>query len=265
MKICVNCGNVLKDKHGRIVDEVYDQSLYKKSGIMKLLECQKCVRPADRYIEYEGCLVMLDVALQSPAALRHVIVNKRGIQTSSQLSKDNETSSGGTSKLILKLAFVTLIIDGLVKWSDLNRGLGGGDGDFGGQGGSLMVEQEFQFYSQVGASICCFVAYYATCLLIYALNKAVRDLLGKEDKSNFSNLALGLLLAYCVRCTKLLALLWEPDRSGFLWIFIDLVFLVTTYTVLKVFGDLNRPQSLITALISHSALHFMQFVNKQIT
>ena len=62
-------------------------------------------------------------------------------------SQDNETSSGGTCKLIFKLAFITLIIDGLVKWSDNNRGFGR-EGDFGGQGGSLMVEQEYLFYSQ---------------------------------------------------------------------------------------------------------------------
>ena len=72
-------------------------------------------------LEYEGCLILLDLALQTPAAFRHVLVN------------------AVNTKLVLKLVFITLIIDGYIKWSHGNSKEEEG----------LFLDQEYNFYTQV--------------------------------------------------------------------------------------------------------------------
>ena len=74
-------------------------------------------------LEYEGCLILLDLALQTPAAFRHVLVN------------------AVNTKLVLKLVFITLIIDGYIKWSDRNSKEEEEEG--------LFLDQEYNFYTQV--------------------------------------------------------------------------------------------------------------------
>ena len=78
---------------GAGVSKLYHEKLYKKTRILKLLQCEKCDSICDKYLEYEGTLKLLDVALQNPAALRHLLIN------------ENYSSS------ILKVTLLTLIID----------------------------------------------------------------------------------------------------------------------------------------------------------
>jgi len=237
MKICVNCGAAVKDKHGTQVDEVYDRNLYKKSGIMKLLECRQCSKVVDKYIEYEGCLILLDLALQTPAAFRHVLVN------------------AVNTKLVLKLVFITLIIDGYIKWSD---------GERKGEEEGLFLDQEYTFYTQIGVSFICLSAFLLTSLFIFIANKKIREFGNFVDDSNWRYVLLGLLLNYCARSLKLMALLWESDRSGFLWFFVDILFFITTITILKIFAKMNTLQSSMTAACAHAALHFLEYVNQKI-
>ena len=88
-KVCINCGHSV----GAVVSKLYHEKLYKKTKILKLLQCEKCDSICDKYLEYEGTLKLLDVALQNPAALRHLLIN------------ENYSSS------ILKVTLLTLIID----------------------------------------------------------------------------------------------------------------------------------------------------------
>lgn len=234
MKICVNCGAQVKDKHGVPIDEVYNRTLHKKSGIMKLLECRQCYKVVDKYIEYEGCLILLDLALQTPAAFRHVLVNNVN------------------TKLVLKLVFITLIIDGYIKWSDKNV-RGGEEG--------LFLEQEYQFYTQIGVSFICLASFILTSLFIFLANKKMREFVCIVDDSDWRYVLSALLLTYCSRSLKLLALLWESDRSAFLWSFVDILFFITTITILKIFAKLNAWQSSLTAVSAHAALHFLEYIN----
>lgn len=238
MKICVNCGAPVKDKHGTPVDEVYDRNLHKKSGIMKLLECKHCCKVVDKYIEYEGCLILLDLALQTPAAFRHVLVN------------------AVNTKLVLKLVFITLIIDGYIKWSDRNSKEEEEEG--------LFLDQEYNFYTQIGVSFICVSSFLLTTLFIFFANKKIREFQNIVDDSNWRYVLLALLLCYCARSLKLMALLWEPDRSGFIWFFVDVLFCITTITILKIFAKMNTCQSIMTAACAQAALHFLEYFNQKI-
>ena len=88
-KVCIQCGREV----GHNVTQLYHQKLFKKTKILKLLQCEYCDQICDKYLEYEGTLLLLDVALQNRAALRHILIN------------ENHCSS------ILKVSLLTLIID----------------------------------------------------------------------------------------------------------------------------------------------------------
>ena len=70
------------------------------------LFCRACSHTVDPYLEQEGTLVLLDIALQSQAVLRHVLVNSEH------------------TLLILKMVLITLIVDGYCR---LDKKVGGSE------------------------------------------------------------------------------------------------------------------------------------------
>ena len=50
MTVCVNCGVEVVDEKGVQAREVYDEKLYKSTGIIKLIECTHCKEYVDKYI-----------------------------------------------------------------------------------------------------------------------------------------------------------------------------------------------------------------------
>jgi hypothetical protein len=93
-KYCTHCGEGLVDRHGRPASELYDEELHRKSNILKLMSCLACGKVADKYIECDGPLLLIDLVLQSREAYRHVLFN------------------GGYATLIVRMALLTLICDG---------------------------------------------------------------------------------------------------------------------------------------------------------
>ena len=93
-KVCIHCGLVVTDESGEAVTKLYDEKLYKKSRIIKLVQCPHCGRVCDKYLEYDGTLLLLDAALQSKPALRHFLINE------------------DHSATIRKVSLLTLIVEG---------------------------------------------------------------------------------------------------------------------------------------------------------
>ena len=96
-KVCINCGSPVLNKNGES-RHLFDENLYKKSKILKLLPCESCGTICDSYLEYEGTLILLDLALQNKAAYRHVLVNENHAST------------------ILKMSLLTLIVEGYCRY-----------------------------------------------------------------------------------------------------------------------------------------------------
>ena len=93
-KVCINCGALVINENGELASQLYDEKLYNKSKIIKLQHCDHCDKVCDKYLEYDGTLLLLDAALQSKPALRHLLINENHSVT------------------ILKVSLLTLIIDG---------------------------------------------------------------------------------------------------------------------------------------------------------
>ena len=130
MKYCTHCGSVLRDKGGAPCGELFDQELHTKSGILKLMPCTACSTDvADKYVEVDGALLLIDLALQSKQAYRHVLMN------------------GNYWSLVLKMTLLTVICDGYIAWSST-------------AGTDEFFEQEYEFYitcSKVVIGKNCFV------------------------------------------------------------------------------------------------------------
>ena len=114
-KFCTHCGALLLDKNNLPAHELYDEELHRKSNILKLMSCLKCGQVADKYIECDGPLLLIDLALQFKEAYRHVLFN------------------GGYASLIVRMALLTLICDGYIEWAQSAEA-----GEF--------FEQEYEFY-----------------------------------------------------------------------------------------------------------------------
>ncbi|KAG8237510.1 hypothetical protein J437_LFUL019357 [Ladona fulva] len=90
--VCINCGNS--------VGELYKE--YSPS-VLKMSRCDKCHQIADKYIEYDPVIVIIDLVLLNRQAYQHIIYNT-------------------TFKNHWKLAIILLLVESYYNWSSLNEG-----------------------------------------------------------------------------------------------------------------------------------------------
>ena len=192
-KYCTHCGEVLLDRHGRPLYELFDVDLHKKSNILKLVSCTSCGEGiADRYCEFDGTLLLIDLVLQSREAYRHVLYN------------------GGYNSLILKMTLLTVICDGYICWSEI-----AGVGEF--------FEQEYQFYimcSKVTLALFGFLATVIISSFVVSRCSVESSFININNhmqsspimkSTSLTTLSLGLLMAYSSRFFNLMALLWSSS------------------------------------------------------
>jgi len=212
-KVCINCGITVTNDNGEAVSKLYDEKLYKKSRILKLVQCSHCGRLCDKYLEYDGTLLLLDAALQSKPALRHFLINE------------------DHSATIRKVSLLTLIVDGYCRWS--------------GQPSEQrqFFEQEFEFYSRVGEA--------TASLLVYLAVSSFLIVSSSSKVSSVVTLVHGLLLAYCTRFLLLVALLWITPTTTFLWTAVDIFFFLSSVSVSRVLTEQSHGHCLALMLAAH--------------
>jgi len=239
-KFCTHCGENLLDKNNKPAFELYDEELHRKSNILKLMSCSSCGQVADKYIECDGPLLLIDLALQSKEAYRHVLFN------------------GGYTSLIIRMALLTLICDGYIEWAQSAEA-----GEF--------FEQEYEFY------LMCLKIFAALCVFLVSIvfPSIFRTC---SFKSKGQKLILGLLLSYCSRFCNLIALLWAPkseeeDFSDFqmysildkitspevMWIFIIILFFFSSVRVYQVTQGTKLSTSIFHLLLGHLGFYYVLF------
>ncbi|XP_058825056.1 protein ARV1 [Topomyia yanbarensis] len=62
--VCINCGCSVPELYRRI-----------SSTVLKITECGTCNKPADKYIEFEVLIILIDLILLSKPAYRHILYN----------------------------------------------------------------------------------------------------------------------------------------------------------------------------------------------
>uniref|UniRef100_A0A1B0FMD5 Protein ARV n=1 Tax=Glossina morsitans morsitans TaxID=37546 RepID=A0A1B0FMD5_GLOMM len=85
--ICINCGCEVKE-------------LYKKySNVIKTVNCEKCHKIVDKYVEFEPVIILLDTVLLSQQAYRHILYNR-------------------DFKLFWKLSLMLLLLESFALWRE---------------------------------------------------------------------------------------------------------------------------------------------------
>lgn len=90
---CINCGEEIN-------------SLFKKYSetVLKLSECAKCKQIADKYVEYDVVIVIIDLILFNTQAYRHILLNSE-------------------FKNFWKLSVILVLIESYSHWALSNRNL----------------------------------------------------------------------------------------------------------------------------------------------
>ena len=69
MFVCVECGA----DNAHLCEQI-------SPSVLKLSQCEACDGVVDRYIEYDGVLVLLDMLLLKTPVYRHIVFNRRSVQ-----------------------------------------------------------------------------------------------------------------------------------------------------------------------------------------
>ncbi|XP_053680845.1 protein ARV1 [Anopheles nili] len=91
--VCINCG--------RPVSGLYRQI---SSTVLKIIDCEKCKCPADRYIEFEVLIILIDLILLSKPAYRHILYNS-------------------DCKNLWKIGCILILLEAYCFWTDAFRGI----------------------------------------------------------------------------------------------------------------------------------------------
>jgi len=230
-KFCTNCGALLLDKSNRPALELYDEELHRKSNILKLMACAKCSQVADKYIECDGSLLLIDLALQSKEAYRHVLFN------------------GGYRSLIVRMSLLTLIIDGYIEWAHSAEA-----GEF--------FEQEYEFYLKCFKIVLAIVTFLCIVLIPCLFKSSTNGdklMLGLllSYCSRFCNL-IALLWAPKNSLTEHILTDWNYITSPqIMWGFIVVLFFISSVRVYEVTQGSKMSTSILHLLLGHACFYYI--------
>ncbi|XP_040154493.1 protein ARV1 [Anopheles arabiensis] len=91
--VCIHCG--------RPVSGLYRQI---SSTVLKIIDCDKCKKPADKYIEFEVLIILIDLILLSKPAYRHILYNS-------------------DCKNLWKIGCILILLEAYCFWTDAFRGI----------------------------------------------------------------------------------------------------------------------------------------------
>ncbi|ETN64430.1 hypothetical protein AND_003856 [Anopheles darlingi] len=91
--VCITCGRPVTGLYRRI-----------SSTVLKIIDCEKCNNPADKYIEFEVLIILIDLMLLSKPAYRHILYNS-------------------DCKNLWKIGCILILLEAYCFWTDAFRGI----------------------------------------------------------------------------------------------------------------------------------------------
>ncbi|XP_011196925.1 protein ARV1 [Zeugodacus cucurbitae] len=153
--VCINCGHPIAE-------------LYRKysNTAIKTNQCEKCHKVADKYIEFDPIIILVDAMLLSQESYRHMLHNR-------------------DFKLNWKLSLVLLLLESFALWR---------------QRGSIKQDSlQNEIISEKGFYICCLqnlIDYFITTLILFVVTSAHNPRL--VETTGYSKFALILLKAITI-------------------------------------------------------------------
>ncbi|KAG5873370.1 hypothetical protein JTB14_022973 [Gonioctena quinquepunctata] len=217
--ICINCGKVVK-------------SLYKKysSTVLKLTECVFCRNVADKYVEYDAVIVIIDLILLRIMAYRHFLLNYE-------------------FKNYYKLFLVLLILETYSKWTITKKEVQ----TFGTNDTKPYLHEtdiyldDFRFYD-MSLSLTFGIAGFI--ISTYLLTKVYTYLHGKDGISLLSVFK-AITLSSCGMFLLLPSLIWDKSVHEFHMVFISLYTTLSQLIAHKAICDCEKKWSLIIIFSSY--------------
>eukprot|EP00124_Ichthyophonus_hoferi_P002504 Ihof_evm4s173 gene=Ihof_evmTU4s173 len=181
MPRCVECGSPVKD-------------LYKEysNNNIRLTHCTNCGKVADKYIEYEYLIIVIDMLLHKPEVYRHLLFNCL------------PSTHSNIKYRIIKLGFVCILCDAYLKCT------------------RVYINEEIQlFLSEVwtlflkawlAAAIGFLIYILGVCCLVHLFEKRL------TYSSIQSHIAIPLMLSGFVRLLVVLMWIWDYHDRAFAWV-----------------------------------------------
>ncbi|KAI8122180.1 hypothetical protein FF38_05745 [Lucilia cuprina] len=174
--VCINCGQKVKE-------------LFKKySNTVKTVNCEKCHHIADKYIEFEPVIILVDSMLLSQQAYRHALFNR-------------------DFKLFWKLSLMLLLLESFTLWREKR------EQSHDDISQSILVN-EHGFYLCCGQNICDYLL--STLLLLLASIALRKNMIFNMGLKSFGFVLLKAnVLANFSKFFLLPIILWRENTTDF--------------------------------------------------
>ncbi|XP_058058182.1 protein ARV1 [Anopheles bellator] len=219
--VCINCGRPVSGLYRRI-----------SSTVLKIIECEKCNHPADKYIEFEVLIILIDLILLSKPAYRHILYNS-------------------DCKNLWKIGCILILLEAYCFWTDAFRGI---------TSISYRSHVNDPFLSEKGFYLST-VHFLTGFLLLYAfiylfnglLHRTVPPVAG-DGKSYPRMLLHGVILASIGKFLFIPIIIWrENSNDTCLALHIVLVllyFVISLVQIHSVISDCSRSRSCVIVLLA---------------
>jgi hypothetical protein len=170
MPVCVECGAAV-------------ESVYKEfsKGNIRLTRCEACGKLADKYVEFELILLVLDLLLHKTQVYRHILFNR--------IAK-HSTIWWGIDKSIAQLIPAYLFFDAYLYWSRISS------------------DRMLLLVTSVAMSYLVFCA--GVFLIVWALSTRY-GIVFREGKFSYSYLLMAIILSSFGKLSTILLMIWNYD------------------------------------------------------
>ncbi|XP_024935744.1 protein ARV1 isoform X2 [Cephus cinctus] len=182
MNTCINCGAEVKELYRR-----YSPS------VLKVLKCDKCGSIADKYIEYDPVIVLVDLVLLEKPAYRHLLYNSN-------------------FKSYWKLMVVLLLSESFKVWTTLISNLAVSNVPEVNSDSSDVFEGERNFYVLLALTTISIAAFVGTVIAITEIRWLIFG--NRPARYKACDLSRALTVGGCAKLLGLLGIIWrhvEPD------------------------------------------------------
>ncbi|KAG8444200.1 hypothetical protein GDO86_009402 [Hymenochirus boettgeri] len=209
--------------------------LYKdyKHGVLKITICKSCLKPVDKYIEYDPVIILINAMLCKAQVYRHVLFN-----TSINIHG--------------KLCIFCLLCEAYTRWLQLP-----GSSSITDPGDIIRYAKEWDFYRLFGIALLEQSVYLSGIFTVLSLAR----LKTLRSRSDFALLLKALLLSSYGKLFLVPAIIWEHDYTHLCLKLITLFVLMSNTQAIRVTLNVSRKLSFLSilgGLLFENALFYIQ-------
>ncbi|XP_023247050.1 protein ARV1 isoform X2 [Copidosoma floridanum] len=221
MYTCINCG-----AH---VDKLYRR--YSPS-VLKIVKCENCGKFADKYVEYDPVIVLVDLVLLEKPAYRHLLYN-------------NDFNA------YWKLLIVLILGESFRQWTNQYKF------EFRNETMDLVgFQSERDFYFLLGHTALALGGF--ACAVLFFTELRWRVFGGRPSSYEPKHLVRALVIGGCAKLLDLLSIVWhhvDPEPHGFLIYGYTVLCLLTAYSVVCESGRASSLIALTVGLWVHNYVY----------